>query len=197
MIRQGAAEEIRKQIEANTMRSEKTPTSVDLPLSNESKRVLAYAAEEAELLRHRHLGTEHILLGLLREEKSFGAQLLMEHGLRLSTMRELLSAGETTLVPETFEPGETGEGIVEFVGADSVRIAVTGISRATPVPRVGEIVLLELRHGQQRFRVSQVQYDYRVDPRGSPHAANALFRIRVYVMAAPLANDREMWSHST
>jgi ATP-dependent Clp protease ATP-binding subunit ClpC len=41
-------ESIRKQIEAHTIVREKTSTSVDLPLSNEGKRVLAYAAEEAE-----------------------------------------------------------------------------------------------------------------------------------------------------
>jgi ATP-dependent Clp protease ATP-binding subunit ClpC len=41
-------------------------TSTDLPLSNASKRVLAFGAEEAVLLNHRHIGTEHLLLGLLR-----------------------------------------------------------------------------------------------------------------------------------
>src|SRR5215471_14054192 len=70
------AEAIRKQIEDHTTVREKVPTSVDLPLSNESKRVLAYAAEEAERLSHKHIGTEHLLLGLLREEESFAARIL-------------------------------------------------------------------------------------------------------------------------
>jgi ATP-dependent Clp protease ATP-binding subunit ClpC len=83
-------ESIRKQIEARTTLGEKVPTSVDLPLSLESERVLAYAAEEAELLSHRHIGTEHLLLGLLREEKCFAAEILHGWGLRLSTIREEL-----------------------------------------------------------------------------------------------------------
>src|SRR5207253_6904675 len=78
-----SVESIRKQIEGHTTIREKVSTSVDLPLSNECKRVLAYAAEEAERLSHKHIGTEHLLLGLLREEKCFAAEILHERGLRL------------------------------------------------------------------------------------------------------------------
>src|SRR5678809_424750 len=86
-----SVESIRKQIEGRTTIREKVSTSVDLPLSNECKRVLAYAAEEAERLSHKHIGTEHLLLGLLREEKCFAAEILHERGLRLSTIREELA----------------------------------------------------------------------------------------------------------
>jgi ATP-dependent Clp protease ATP-binding subunit ClpC len=79
---------IRKQVESQTTAREKTPTSVDLPLSEELKRVLTYAGEEAERLAHKHIGTEHLLLGLLREEKCFAARILMERGVRLSQVRE-------------------------------------------------------------------------------------------------------------
>ena len=88
---QASVESIRKQIEGHTPVREKVSTSVDLPLSNESKRVLAYAAEEAERLSHKHIGTEHLLLGLLREEKGFAAEILQERGLRLSSVREQLA----------------------------------------------------------------------------------------------------------
>ncbi len=87
-------ESIRKQIEGRTTIREKVSTSVDLPLSQECKRVLAYAAEEAERLSHKHIGTEHLLLGLLREEKSFAAEILQERGLRLSALREELSRSQ-------------------------------------------------------------------------------------------------------
>jgi ATP-dependent Clp protease ATP-binding subunit ClpC len=87
-------ESIRKQIEGRTTIREKVSTSVDLPLSPECKRVLAYAAEEAERLQHKHIGTEHLLLGLLREDKSFAAEILHERGLRLSTIREELSRAQ-------------------------------------------------------------------------------------------------------
>jgi ATP-dependent Clp protease ATP-binding subunit ClpC len=83
-----AVESIRKQIEGHTTIREKVSTSVDLPLSNESKRVLAYGAEEAERLGHKHIGTEHLLLGLMREEKCFAAEILKERGIRLDLTRE-------------------------------------------------------------------------------------------------------------
>jgi ATP-dependent Clp protease ATP-binding subunit ClpC len=86
-----SVESIRKQIEAHTTIREKVSTSVDLPLSNECKRVLAYAAEEAERLGHKHIGTEHLLLGLLREEKCFAAEILQERGLKLAAIREELA----------------------------------------------------------------------------------------------------------
>src|SRR6266852_2381346 len=93
-----SVESIRKQIEGHTTIREKVSTSVDLPLSNECKRVLAYAAEEAERLSHKHIGTEHLLLGLLREEKCFAAEILHERGLRLSTIREELQRSQSEKV---------------------------------------------------------------------------------------------------
>lgn len=80
-------ESIRKEIEGRTILRERISTSVDLPLSVEAKRVLAFAAEESERLGHRHIGTEHLLLGLLREENSIAAEILYERGLRLSDIR--------------------------------------------------------------------------------------------------------------
>ncbi len=88
-------ESIRKQIEGRTTLRDKVSTSVDLPLSQECKRVLAYSAEEAERLQHKHIGTEHLLLGLLREDKSFAAEILHDRGLRLSTIREELSRAQS------------------------------------------------------------------------------------------------------
>jgi len=86
----GALESVRKRIEEQTLKGPKSPASVDLPLSNECKRVLAYAAEEAERLSHKHIGSEHLLLGLLRERKSFGALLLKDHGVELANARQIV-----------------------------------------------------------------------------------------------------------
>ena len=65
------------------------PTSVDLPLSNPSKRALAYAGEEAQTLRHTFIGTEHLLLGLLRE-KSVASEMLVQRGFSLEALRTQL-----------------------------------------------------------------------------------------------------------
>jgi len=81
-------ESIRKQIERQTAIRERISTSVDLPLSNESKRVLAYAAEEAERLGHKHIGTEHLFLGLLREQNCFAQQILVGLGIDLAKARD-------------------------------------------------------------------------------------------------------------
>jgi ATP-dependent Clp protease ATP-binding subunit ClpC len=88
-------QDIRKEIEGRTLVREKVSTSVDLPFSEESKRVLNSAAEESERLSHKHIGTEHILIGLLREEKSVAAEILRDHGLRPGMVREELSRGST------------------------------------------------------------------------------------------------------
>jgi len=97
LLPQGSGESIRKQIEAHTTFFEKVSTSVDLPLSNESKRVLAYGAEEAERLAHRHIGTEDLFLGLLREKGCFAAEVLRGQSVSLErlegTLRENISPG--------------------------------------------------------------------------------------------------------
>ena len=85
---QASLESIRKEIEGRAPLREKISTSVELPLAPETKRVLAYAHEESDRLQHRHIGTEHLLLGLLREERSMAAEILFERGLRLPTVRE-------------------------------------------------------------------------------------------------------------
>ncbi|HYN25323.1 MAG TPA: ATP-dependent Clp protease ATP-binding subunit [Pyrinomonadaceae bacterium] len=85
---QVSIESIRKEIEGRTLLREKISTSVELPLAPETKRVLAYSHEESDRLQHRHIGTEHLLLGLLREERSMAAEILYERGLRLNAVRD-------------------------------------------------------------------------------------------------------------
>lgn len=87
---------IRQEVAAQTLNKEKGQTSVDLPLSNKSKRVLAYAAEEADGLGHRHIGTEHLLLGLLGEKEHPAALLLIQRGANLVELRLAMAklAGE-------------------------------------------------------------------------------------------------------
>src|SRR5450756_568377 len=92
-----AVESIRTQIERHTAPGESVSTSVDLPLSHECTRVLAYGAEEAQRLNHKHIGTEHLLLGILREEKCFAAQLLREQGLTLGSVRKQAQQSEPPL----------------------------------------------------------------------------------------------------
>ena len=81
-------ESIRKEIEGRTVFREKVSTSVEIPFSTETNRVLQFAAEEADRLLHNYIGTEHLLLGILREERSVASTILSEKGMRLSAVRE-------------------------------------------------------------------------------------------------------------
>ena len=81
-------ENIRKEIEGRTVFREKVSTSVEIPFSAETKRVLQFAAEEADRLLHNYIGTEHLLLGILREERSVASTVLSEKGMRLKAVRE-------------------------------------------------------------------------------------------------------------
>ena len=81
-------ENIRKEIEGRTVFREKVSTSVEIPFSTETKRVLQFAADEADRLLHNYIGTEHLLLGILREERSVAASILMEKGMRLQSVRD-------------------------------------------------------------------------------------------------------------
>src|ERR1700730_4120081 len=83
-----AAEAVWRKFEQSKPVREKTPGPRELPLSKASKQVLAFAAEEADLLSNKHVCTEHLLLGLLREEKCFATEILHERGVRLASTRE-------------------------------------------------------------------------------------------------------------
>jgi hypothetical protein len=97
---------IRKQIEEQTVFREKVPTSVDLPISEECKRILAFAAEEAENLSHKFIGTGHLFLGVLRVQDCFAAALLREKGITLEGAREQIGNGPLEqLGPAPKSPG--------------------------------------------------------------------------------------------
>lgn len=59
-----------------------------LPFTPRAKRVIDLGKEEAKSLTHEHVGTEHLLLGLLRENEGIAAQVLMNLGVRLDEVRE-------------------------------------------------------------------------------------------------------------
>jgi hypothetical protein len=97
-----------------------TPTNVDLPLSDESKRVLKYAAEEADRLANRHIGTEHLLLALTRAEKCFAAKLLEECEFDPEKLREDLAVPPSS-VPFSFSGSETAQHASRAFGTSAPR----------------------------------------------------------------------------
>jgi|SRR6266536_719600 len=79
---------LRAELERRARLKEIISTSAELPLAEGTKRVLAYAYEESEKLGHNHIGTEHLLLGSLREANSTTAKVLHEHGFSIEILRK-------------------------------------------------------------------------------------------------------------
>jgi ATP-dependent Clp protease ATP-binding subunit ClpC len=84
-----------------------------LPQTPRAKKVIEYSMEEARNLNHNYVGTEHLLLGLLREQEGVAAQVLMNLGLRLDEVRrEVLN-----LLGHGIDPSDFGHGI-DPIGMD-------------------------------------------------------------------------------
>jgi len=85
------AELIRTEIEKHFAGQARVSTCVDIPLSESSKRVLTHAMNEALILNHAYVGVEHVLLGIMREDKTVAAQILRASGLDPSKVRQQIS----------------------------------------------------------------------------------------------------------
>src|SRR3984893_2191157 len=100
---------IRLEVEKIVQSGPDMVTMGKLPQTPRAKEVIEYSMEEARNLNHNYVGTEHILLGLLREQEGVAAQVLMNLGLKLEEVREevlnLLGHGI-----EGSEGGERGAG---------------------------------------------------------------------------------------
>ena len=85
--------DVRRRIE-ETIKSGPAPSlnPGDLPYTSRAKKSLELAMTEAREMNHKFLGTEHLLLGVLREEKGLGAQVLADAGVRLPAVRADIQA---------------------------------------------------------------------------------------------------------
>lgn len=88
-----------------------------LPQTPRAKKVLEYAFEEARNLNHNYVGTEHLLLGLLREQEGAAAQVLMNLNLKLEDVREEV----LNLLGHGMESGSGSEGGGERAAAKSTK----------------------------------------------------------------------------
>ncbi len=104
------ATDIRAEIESQITRRERISTSVEMPLTEECKKVLKLAAEESERLAHRHIGTEHVLVALSRVEGSLAAGLLRERGIKPEAIREQLAKAPGSASPKA--PLEPSRGAI-------------------------------------------------------------------------------------
>ncbi len=96
---------IRLEVEKLVQSGPEMVTMGKLPQTPRAKKVIEYSMEEARNLNHNYVGTEHILLGLLREQEGVAAQVLMNLGLKLDEVRDEV----LNLLGHGLEGGEGGE----------------------------------------------------------------------------------------
>jgi methylmalonyl-CoA/ethylmalonyl-CoA epimerase len=139
-------DEVRRRVLAGAGEREKIGVRVELPLDEETKTVLALAYEESEGLSHRHVGPEHLLLGLLRDDRTLAYAILREHGVELSATREKVGATSVG-VPATAYEGKfsAAPAAREFpVRVEHIGIATRSIKEALGFWR--DALGLEVRH---------------------------------------------------
>lgn len=124
-----------------------TVTLGQLPFSPRAKRVIELAGEAASMLGHDIIGTEHLLLGLLKENEGIAAQVLINLGLKLDEVRdmvlEVLGANVEPIIPEvpisaepetgymiTLSPGLTKKQVDEVVSAIRMIKCVVKVEKA-------------------------------------------------------------------
>lgn len=186
---------IRQQIESEAAvrnQGRKLDTSVDLPLSNESKRVLAYSAEEAERLRDPHIGVEHMLLGLLREQGTFAAKLLTQRGVELAKVRQHLKSQNASRVHddkpdlEQQDRGRAMPDYAEFVDVETDnRVGFVAVHPNYSLPQASDFILLQLTGRMNvRYQVIEVIFQYRARAETSPDSIQELQKITIRVRRA-------------
>ncbi|MFM8540143.1 MAG: ATP-dependent Clp protease ATP-binding subunit [Nitrospira sp.] len=139
-----SSEQIHLEIERNLPGGGTTMTFGEIPFSPRVKKVIEYAVEEARLLGHNHIGSEHLLLGLLREEEGIGGKILRSLGANLLTARQLTVTFLRKSAPRERDRKSTTPALDEF-GRDLTALAQEGqldpvIGRADEIERVLQIL---------------------------------------------------------
>ena len=124
---------VRMEVEKLVKSGPETVTMGKLPQTPRTKKVIEYAIEEARNLNHNYVGTEHLLLGLLREQDGVAAQVLMNLNLRLEDVREevlnLLGASSESEEASADAPSEGKKPKSKTPALDSFGRDLTEIAR--------------------------------------------------------------------
>jgi ATP-dependent Clp protease ATP-binding subunit ClpA len=172
-------DEIRRQINEILKTGKQPATGHDLPYTSRSKKVLELAMAEARDLHHNYVGTEHVLLGLLREEKGIAAQVLNAAGITSEKARaevlRLLGQAEGGM-----ESARTAS--LKFKGTDtkSVEIRSYNLKRGTR-PAFHRVMCEEAIPMMRRWKIDVVSCA------PSPHDDDSYYLIRAYASLADRA----------
>lgn len=143
-------ETVRLEVEKAVGTGPETKMIGEIPLTSRAKKVIEYAVEEAKALHHSYIGTEHLLLGLLREGEGVAARILKNLDINLDEVRaEILKELESGVMP----PGEAEEAkrkgvetpALKAFGRDLTELAKEGkldpvIGRENEIERVVQVL---------------------------------------------------------
>ncbi len=118
-------DEVRMEIERNLPQGTNLMTFGDIPFTPRAKKVLELAVEEARLLGHNYIGSEHIFLGLIREEEGIGGKILRSFGANLLGARQLTINFSIRAHTNVKEKRSTTPALDEF-GRDLTQLAKEG-----------------------------------------------------------------------
>jgi len=141
-------DELRREIEGERVFVERISSTAELPLSEESKKILAYTSHEAESMFHSAVGSEHLLIGILRVEGCLAMRILAQRGLHVYAVRaEVLTVAKER---EASQPKKELPFLTEY-GRDLTAIAAEGtfdplIGRETEVARIIQILSRRTRN---------------------------------------------------
>ena len=171
---------IRAQIEAGSTPRPKTLVSVDLPLTDECKRIFAFAAEEAMRANQKYIGLEHLTLGILREN-CLAARILGKQGLTLESARKLIAGAKEQLeaaassrspTPAEISAASTpAQEVPETRRPVTMRVVIKCESKILLAyrshfgpPRIGESILIRNAEGTgESYRVQDIIWELSLD----------------------------------
>jgi len=141
-------EKIRLEVEKLVQSGPSTMVSGDIPFTPKAKKVIELAMEEARSLGHNYIGTEHLLLGLIREGEGVASQVLMNLGLDLNRVRNevITLLGSSSPAPTSGGTGaRTKTPALDAFGRDLTQLAREGkldpvIGRKDEIERVIQIL---------------------------------------------------------
>ena len=138
------SDEVRLEIERNLPQGSNIMTFGDIPFTPRAKKVLELAVEEARLLGHNYIGSEHIFLGLVREEEGIGGKILRSFGANLLGARQLTINFSIRAHINVKDKKSTTPALDEF-GRDLTLLAKEGkldpvISREDEIERLIQIL---------------------------------------------------------
>jgi ATP-dependent Clp protease ATP-binding subunit ClpC len=136
-------DQIRMEVERHLPRNANALIVGEIPFTPKAKKVLEYGVEEARLMGHNYIGTEHLLLGLLKEKEGIAAKVLNALGIRLVETREKILNLLQEPATKTKEKSKT-PALDEF-GRDLTELAQSGkldpvIGRENEIERVVQIL---------------------------------------------------------